>query len=174
MGSFVVMHTDAKAEVVPASWPDDLPKRARYRECPFFSEETVTLPPWESLLIDALNLTAEQLDAYQNLLEKTYQDDRWSTRAILGGHPEQIQGDIMLECAIVAAGLHCGDGSAYQDPRLPIFRGQARQWRLLFQVPSSDAAGMMWGDLGCLYYCIRDEDLRARRFERSWMILQCS
>jgi uncharacterized protein YwqG len=33
---------------------------------------------------------------------------------------------------------------------------------------------MMWGDAGCLYYWIRAEDLRARRFDRAWMILQCS
>jgi uncharacterized protein YwqG len=81
---------------------------------------------------------------------------------------------MMLECALVAGGLYCGDARAYQDPRLPTFRKQARDWRLLLQVPSVDAAGMMWGDLGCLYYWIRDKDLKERRFERCWMILQCA
>jgi len=33
---------------------------------------------------------------------------------------------------------------------------------------------MMWGDMGMLYFWIRAEDLAARRFERVWMILQCS
>lgn len=41
-----------------------------------------------------------------------------------------------------------------------------------------DAEQMSWGfdpeDAGsCLYYWIRDEDLRACRFDRAWMILQC-
>jgi uncharacterized protein YwqG len=32
---------------------------------------------------------------------------------------------------------------------------------------------MMWGDLGMLYYWIREEDLAARRFDRVWGISQC-
>jgi uncharacterized protein YwqG len=79
----------------------------------------------------------------------------------------------MLECALVSAGLSCGDATAYQDPRLPEFRKHAREWRLLLQVPSAESAGMMWGDLGCLYYWIRNDDLDARRFDRCRMILQC-
>jgi len=31
----------------------------------------------------------------------------------------------------------------------------------------------MWGDLGRIYYWIRDDDLAARRFDRSWLVLQC-
>lgn len=33
---------------------------------------------------------------------------------------------------------------------------------------------MMWGDLGRLYFWIRDDDLAARRFEKAWLILQCT
>jgi uncharacterized protein YwqG len=94
-----------------------------------------------------------------------------------GGRPSRARirrrGDMMLECALVSAGLYCGDATAYQDARLPVFRQQAHRWRLLLQVPSVEAAGMMWGDAGCLYYWIRDDDLAARRFERCWLILQC-
>jgi uncharacterized protein YwqG len=32
---------------------------------------------------------------------------------------------------------------------------------------------MMWADLGRVYFWIREEDLRERRFERAWAILQC-
>jgi uncharacterized protein YwqG len=56
---------------------------------------------------------------------------------------------------------------------MPSAASSALEWRLLLQVPSADAAGMMWGDVGCLYYWIRQDDLAARRFDRSWMILQC-
>lgn len=31
----------------------------------------------------------------------------------------------------------------------------------------------MWGDAGMLYYGIRFEDLKARRFEQANVILQC-
>ncbi|MGH2609888.1 MAG: DUF1963 domain-containing protein [Tepidiformaceae bacterium] len=92
---------------------------------------------------------------------------------MLGGYPDQIQGDMMLECAMVGAGLYCGDAKAFEDPRVPELCREAREWRLLFQVPSCGAAAMMWGDEGCLYFWIRENDLRAQRFERCWMMLQC-
>ena len=41
------------------------------------------------------------------------------------------------------------------------------------QLDSDDAAKMMWGDAGRLYFWIRDQDLRERRFDKTWMIYQC-
>jgi uncharacterized protein YwqG len=172
-GNFAVIHVpQSTAASLVMDWPTDLPEDARYPRCGLTSAETMTLPPWESVLIDSLNLDREQEDAYHNLLERTASDGSWSSRMLLGGYPDQIQGDMMLESALVSAGLYCGDATAYQDPRLPVFRKQAREWRLLLQVPSAESAGMMWGDVGCLYYWIREDDLQARRFDRSWMILQ--
>ncbi|HXV62457.1 MAG TPA: YwqG family protein [Vicinamibacteria bacterium] len=175
-GSFAVIHLPKEHETrLLDEWPKDLPEHARYPPCDLASGETITLPAWESVLIEDLHLDSEQLQAYQDLLEATGEDDDAGTpRGLLGGHPDQIQGDMMLECALVAAGLYCGDATAYEDPRLPEIRKTAPDWRLLMQVPSVEEAGMMWGDLGCLYYWIHEEDLRARRFDRSWMILQCS
>ena len=46
------------------------------------------------------------------------------------------------------------------------------RWKLLLQVDSDDASGMMWGDAGMLYHWIRD-DLAARRFDRTWCVMQC-
>jgi len=37
-----------------------------------------------------------------------------------------------------------------------------------------DDAGMMWGDCGRLYFWIRKADLAEGRFDKCWMILQCS
>src|SRR5690606_32339684 len=100
-GSFAVIYVP---EPTPASeitdWPSDLPEHARYRACPLASEETVTLPPWESVLVEDLGLDHEQLDAYQNVLEAASGEDLWASRCLLGGYPDQIQGDMMLECAL--------------------------------------------------------------------------
>ena len=46
-------------------------------------------------------------------------------------------------------------------------------WNLLLQVDSNEDIGMMWGDCGRLYLWITDEDLAAKNFENSWLILQC-
>ena len=174
-GSFAVYYVpDASAGTEMPGWPVDLPQHARYQARPLVSEVIAVLPPWESVLVEDLRLDGEQLNAYQDLLERTSTDDAWASRGLLVGYPDQIQGDMMLECALVAAGLYCGDGKAYQDPRLEEFRTNARGWRLLLQVPSAESAAMMWGDGGCLYYWIQEHDLKARRFERAWVILQCS
>jgi hypothetical protein len=56
---------------------------------------------------------------------------------------------------------------------LALLRTKA-EWRLLLQLDSDDELGWCWGDMGTLYFWIREDDLRARRFDRVWLQLQCS
>jgi uncharacterized protein YwqG len=44
---------------------------------------------------------------------------------------------------------------------------------LLLQLDTDDDAGMMWCDVGSLYFWIREQDARAGDFSKIWMILQC-
>ena len=47
-------------------------------------------------------------------------------------------------------------------------------WRLLLQVDSSESeTGMMWGDLGRIYFWMRETDLRDGNWSSSWLVLQC-
>lgn len=79
----------------------------------------------------------------------------------------------MLECELVTSGVYCGRTLPDEsEEQMPEYRRRARNWRLLFQVPTVEEIGMEWGDVGCLYFWIREEDLRQRRFDRCWMILQ--
>jgi uncharacterized protein YwqG len=66
----------------------------------------------------------------------------------VGGHPWWIQYDARLE------------------------RGSPG-WEMLWQIGSDDPTGFMWGDMGNLYLLVRGEDLRAARFDRAWLTLQC-
>lgn len=93
----------------------------------------------------------------------------------IGGFPDVIQSDEMeLECQLVSNGLYCGDGTGYQDPRAKELEAGASSWRLLLQIDSDEEVGMMWGDSGLIYFWIREEDLREKKFENVWMVLQCS
>ena len=89
---------------------------------------------------------------------------------MLAGHPDQMQGDMTLQCAKVTAGYNCSEPEP--DAMGAALRKDAHEWRLLLQVPSAEGLGMLWGDAGCLYYWIREKDLRARRFDRCWLVLQ--
>ncbi|PEI69485.1 YwqG family protein [Bacillus wiedmannii] len=50
---------------------------------------------------------------------------------------------------------------------------EPQQMTLLFQIDSDTKnCNMMWGDLGMLYFCIGNEDLKNRRFENTCCVLQ--
>lgn len=90
------------------------------------------------------------------------------------GYSENIQGTMEDECQLVTNGLYCGDPSGYNDPKAKELLKDAGKWILLFQIDSIEKAGMMWGDVGRIYFWIKKEDLRNKRFDKSWMVLQCS
>jgi len=50
--------------------------------------------------------------------------------------------------------------------------GNVTDWRLLLQLDTDDDAGMMWCDVGSLYFWVREQDARAGDFSAAWMILQ--
>jgi uncharacterized protein YwqG len=91
----------------------------------------------------------------------------------VGGAADPIQNEMELECQLAANGLYCGDSTGYKDPRAKALEAGAADWRLLLQFDTDDAAGVMWGDCGRLYFWIREQDARAKRFDRAWLILQC-
>lgn len=84
----------------------------------------------------------------------------------IGGHAHSVQNPVEIEIAEAVL-----DGKvSWDDPRLS---DEAGGWVLLAQFDSEDAAGMMWGDAGALYWLIRPEDLAERRFERAMFTWQC-
>jgi uncharacterized protein YwqG len=91
----------------------------------------------------------------------------------IGGHAENVQGDMQLEAQLVMNGLYCGDETGYKDPRRKELEKTCEEWSLLLQLDSDDDAELMWGDLGMLYSWARASDLRKGDFSRVWMCLQC-
>ena len=89
------------------------------------------------------------------------------------GHPTPVQGDMRLDCELVSNGFNCGNSKPFEQADIGRYENKAKDWVLLFQLVSDDDAGMMWGDLGTLYFMIRKQDLANCRFNRAWMIFQC-
>jgi uncharacterized protein YwqG len=89
------------------------------------------------------------------------------------GHPDWIQDDARVKVQLVSRGLSLGD--IEQDPaERKQLVAEAASWNLLWQVAFDEQQGFGWGSSGTVYLLIRDEDLRAYRFERAWLVLQCT
>lgn len=147
-------------------FPSDLPEHSRYKTCKLSFANSVSAPNWESDIVNGL-LTSEEQDAYVELTV-----DGEITKLL--GHSDNIQGTMEDECQLVTNGLYCGDPSGYNDPRAEGLKKGADQWILLFQIDSIDKAGMMWGDVGRVYFWIKRDDLEKKDFDKSWFVLQCS
>jgi uncharacterized protein YwqG len=76
------------------------------------------------------------------------------------------------ECALMSLKAGWREPIGRDRKGRPNLREQASHWRLLLQVPTIDTVGMMWGDAGCLYYWIHEEDLKSCRFDRVCVFLQ--
>jgi uncharacterized protein YwqG len=161
-------------ELRPGSLPEALPEHGRFRPVALAARASVSLPPYQALDVQALRLSAEEDDTYFAFWEEWHARDGSGPQHQLLGHPSPVQDEMQLECQLVAGGINCGGPEGYHDPRRAELEPGAREWRLLAQFDSDDAAGMMWGDVGMLYFWIREPDLAARRFDQAWMILQCS
>jgi uncharacterized protein YwqG len=83
------------------------------------------------------------------------------------GHADAIQGDLGRRVAYGLAG-------ADLDTPTPRLEKAAGQWRLLLQLDSDTCFDRMWGDLGRIYFLIREPDLAAGRFDRVFLQLQCT
>ncbi len=166
----VIFMPDDNTPLERRGMPSDTLEKGFYNPCRVEMQETVTAPPFESHYISNLGLTESEENAYLDILEEIYDDEE--CHKILG-HPNPIQGDMQLECQLVSNGLYCGNSTGYRDRRAKELAKGAEDWQLLVQIYSDDNAGMMWGDVGMLYFWIRQEDLALRAFEKSWMILQC-
>lgn len=174
-GRWRVFHFDKLDDFERKVEPDDIIEQGIFSTCKISSSKQTTLPPWEALSIEQLELNDEERDLYWELCEKVLEHNNSTeiTHKLLG-HPDAIQGEMQLECQLVSNGLYCGDATGYNEPRRKTLEPGAHSWRLLLQIDSEEDIGMMWGDVGRIYFWILEEDLHKKDFSNVWLVLQCS
>jgi uncharacterized protein YwqG len=159
-----------------------VPRRSfALEQCFIYFRSGLSLPHYGSRAYEQFDktahLTEEEVEAYFEYcseVERLGRPNLGDGNHRLLGYSANIQGDMQLEATLVTNGLYCGNASGYKDPRREVLESGADDWILLLQLDSDDTAGLMWGDVGTLYYWIRKQDLAACRFDRVWMALQCS
>ena len=153
--------------------PAELPADGRFSAGAISFREIITLPPYQGRDIDALRFSHDEYDRYFDLWDAWHEAEGEGPAHQLLGHPDPIQGEMQLKCQLVTNGIDCGTPEGYDDPRRSELEPGAGDWQLLAQIDSDERLGMAWGDAGMLYCWIKSDDLRARRFDRVWMVLQC-
>ena len=152
-------------------FPGDLAEHSKYKTCKLTFKSSVSLPNWEQTSISE-RLSKPEIDKYLDATEDL--DLNVESNKLLG-HSDNIQGPMELECQLVTNGLYCGDATGYNDPRAKELEKGVDNWTLLLQVDSNyEESGMMWGDVGRLYFWITKDDLKNMNFDHCWLILQCS
>jgi len=146
------------------------------RPCRVKFESTETLPNCDWIEANAPESAAiAELDGYETTVDEMVygSTDADRPKHDLLGHPVLIQWPWELECQFVTNGIACDGSTDYDDPRAAALTPGAKDWRLLLQIDSDEAGpGWMWGDSGMLYFAIPEAALKARAFDKAWMIKQ--
>lgn len=179
-GSYKVLYYNGSTTGLrPVKPPDNLDDWGKYKPRALSFQHEVSLPDNDSGFLDMWGMSDEQKFSYSDIVE-TLQEaglvneaageamkDPYADVHRMLGYPDPEQGHVFLACE---AGY---SGRSWDDPKVI---EASTHWRLLLQVDSLQGAasnGMSWGDVGHLYFCIRDSDLKARDFSKVWMIAQC-
>lgn len=153
--------------------PTNLPEACRFAPRAVRLSTETTLPDNDSQFVQGLDLNEEEAEAYTELLGELGGGESGRHRFL--GHPDVIQNPMEDECERESRDPYYSIfPEGQREARMAELAERAREWRLLFQLDTDDDAGMMWGDVGRLYFWIREDSLRAQRWDDVWLILQCS
>lgn len=139
--------------MVPAELQTEL---GSYRALGLSSRPILSPLPWDSLEAERLGLG--DLDRQLHI----WRMGNAPTRHQLGGWADAIQHDVL------------GDLTKYVPYHEGTQIAAPADWHLILQIDSAfEENRMLWGDIGRLYVCMHEQDLRDRRFERARVLMQC-
>lgn len=167
-GSWRVLYvTGDRSGFQKRSAPEGLAPEFIYKEKPVATRR-IDLLPHESGIS---NSSAETCDNYTELRASPFEGMHHHQML---GYPAPVQNDGMeLECQLASHGVYVGDSNGYKDPRVAALKDGAADWKLLLQLDTDDDTGWMWGDVGTLYFWVRQQDAAQGDFSKVWMVFQC-
>ena len=149
----------------------------RFNPVPLAAQARECVPAFDTFAVSKILTSAAHAKfAHRQLIDLLAgegKDDFSNAGHALGGWPCPIQGEMETECQLVANGVFCGGPEGFSSERAARLRPGAGDWRLILQLDTDERAGWIWGDGGKIYVWMREQDVRARRFDRCWTILQC-
>lgn len=164
----VLYYANVAANWQPRQPPLELPSEARFKPCTVTFSNELTLPYSPVQVQAELKWSEGQVEGYESFLKGfPGAQEHASLHHRMFGHPNQLQDDMQLQCALMANGVRSLD-----EPGAADLVKTKEDWLLLIQVDSDYNAGMKWATSGLLYYWIERRALANYRFEQSWLVLQ--
>lgn len=170
-GSARVYWFEAGQPLHPAAFPAELEEEFRLPRLPVQAGPGVSFAAWEDFL--QIRSDVPLMEPYEHAYEAMGGSGNCTK---LLGWPDVLQDNMTLPCELVSAGYNLTGLEEIPEELVRRKSAEALQhWRLLFQLNGFSAGDfdLDFGETGVLYFYIRTEDLRARRFDRVWAILQC-
>lgn len=173
-GSARVYYYDGDiSKLEKAEFPKDMNKDYILPEIKLTFARAYNAPDYEELCND---YNFDNWKEYNNFLKREgyYVSEEEKTKLL--GYADSIQGDMLLECELVDNGIDCGDSLAYNSEKRKAIEKNKDKWKLLFQLDTVTTKDfeLMFGDCGRIFYYIKEEDLKNKNFDKSWLVLQCT
>ena len=124
------------------------------------------VPPFdaEAWDLDAWSELRERLAGLQGV-ELEERVERYHALHRLLGYPDTFAGGMELDAELLESGIDF-EAEPYAHLQYDDLAPAAAEWRLLLQLSNDDELGVALGYLDRVFVWIRDEDLRAGRFDR--------
>lgn len=161
----------------PTDFPADLEDDYKFSIIQIDLSSKASYPSWEDF--PNVSTDREDDDAFTTAWEQLTGEspEEWAERSQLLGWPDVIQNSMFEECDLVTRGYYLGNGwvKIPKDVRKQVEETARDRWMLLLQLDTVECKDfeLMFGDCGHIYFYITKEDLKERRFDRTWLILQC-
>ena len=161
--------------LVPAKVPENLETDYRFLPLKITAEATEMFPDYQDFSVGR-PFAPKAWDAYEAACGDLGIGEPECYSRLLGW-PAIIQNNMTTECELVSRGYYLGN-TWKEIPETEVREAKEtslERWRLLFQLDTVADGDfeLMFGDCGSIYFYIRAEDLKERRFDRVWLILQC-
>lgn len=158
--SFLVKYFENDSLLKKATLPSDLDENFKKKFISFKQRDTY--PTFDDLEND---VDDKEYGIFCDKVFKDYNDHH------LLGYENNIQSPMKKECELVSNGYD-KDVSEEIEKKAEINKDN---WILLLQLDSiyDEDIDLMFGDGGRLYFWIKKDDLKKKKFDNVWMILQC-
>jgi len=180
-GSAKVCYVEASADIQSTGFPADLLEENQLPEFTIEFSLRTELPDFEEFQRWCGDYSYRDWDAYQaavnGMLEISQEEaDEDDSITKLLGYADLIQDEMLSECEEVTNGFEYGMArKKATDEELARMEEKCLRWQLLMQFDSIDEDGyeLCFGDVGRLYFYIPIEDLKFKKFENCWAMMQC-